>query len=385
MLIIKLNPGKEKKIKNGYPWIFSDEIKSIDGEKKVGELCNIFSNDYEFIGKGFYSNTNIAVRVITLKDEEINYDLFKNKIKKAIEKRKDFNESYRLIHGEADGLPGLIADKYNNFIVIQFRNVGMENYKKEILESIIELLKPTGIYERSDFETSTKEPIKRNTGVLYGIEPPEKLIIKEHKIKYYVDIKKGQKTGFFFDQRDSRLFFRSLIKKDSLVLDGYTFTGGFAFNAAIAGAKKVIGLDKDKESIEMARENAKLNNINNIEFIETRYENYIKDYQGEKFDVIVLDPPSLIKKKQERRKGVEIFKTITELSINHLKTGGILGICSCAFQADISLLIESTRRAYFALGKDIQVVGLTFQSLDHPWIIQIPESNYLKCLWFKIY
>lgn len=384
MIIVRLNKNKEKKIINLYPRIFKDEIFEIQGEKIEGEICNVFSHDYQFLGKGFFSNGNIAVKMLSTKDVNINKEFFKEKIFLANKKRFNLNDSYRLFHAEADGIPGLIIDKYLDYIVIQIRNKGLENYKNQIIEALKETINLKSIYERSDFETNVEDEIEKNVGLLYGEEFPEEIIIKEHGLEYIVNPTKGQKTGFFFDQRDSRKFVRKLIKHDALALDAHTFTGGFALNMSVAGAKKIIAIDKDEDSLEIAKKNSKLNNINNIEFINSTYENYMKEYKGEKFDIMVLDPPSLIKKKQERKKGVNIFKNIVDLAKFHLNDEGIIGLCSCAYHADIELLIEATRKAYFGEQKLIQFIGMTFQSNDHPWIIQIPESLYLKCIWMKI-
>jgi 23S rRNA (cytosine1962-C5)-methyltransferase len=384
MIIVRLKKNKEKKIINLYPRVFKDEIQEIQGEKNEGDLCNVFSLDYQFLGKGFFSNGNISVKILSTEDEEINKEFFKKKILLASKKRKQLKDSYRLFHAEADGIPGLIIDKYLDYFVMQIRNKGIENFKEEIINSLVEIFNPKSIYERSDFESSVQDDIERNVGYLYGEDIPEEIIIDEHELKYIVNPVKGQKTGFFFDQRDSRKYVKELTKKDSLALDGYTFTGGFAFNMVKAGAKKVIAIDKDVNSLKIANKNAELNGITNVDFINATYENYMKDYDGEKFDIMVLDPPSLIKKKTERKKGVNIFKNIIELAKPHLKDEGIIGLCSCAYHADMDLLIESTRKAYFGEKTLIQFIGMTFQSMDHPWIIQIPESLYLKCLWMKI-
>ncbi|MDK2945391.1 class I SAM-dependent rRNA methyltransferase [Geotoga petraea] len=384
MIIVRLNKNKEKKIINLYPRVFKDEIFEIQGEKIEGEICNVFSNEYQFLGKGFYSEGNIAVKMLSTKDVEINEEFFKEKIFLANKKRSNLKNSYRLFHAEADGIPGLIIDKYLDYIIIQIRNKGLENYKNYIIEALKDIINPKSIYERSDFESKVEDKIERNVGHLYGEEIPEEIEIEEHGIKYIVNPKKGQKTGFFFDQRDSRKFVRELVKKDSLALDGHTFTGGFAMNMSKAGANKIIAIDKDEDSLQIAKKNACLNNIDNIEYVNSTYENYMKEYEGEKFDIMVLDPPSLIKKKHERKKGVDIFKNIVELAKPHLKDEGIIGLCSCAYHADTDLLIEATRKAYFGEQKLIQFIGVTFQSNDHPWIIQIPESLYLKCLWMKI-
>ncbi|SHE87455.1 23S rRNA (cytosine1962-C5)-methyltransferase [Marinitoga hydrogenitolerans DSM 16785] len=386
MIIVKLKKGKEKKIKNGYLWIFKNEISEITGEKIDGEICNVFSSNFEYIGKGIFSNsTNITVKILSLKDEEINESFFYNKFIKALKLRNNFGKSYRFFHAEADGVPGLIVDKYNEYLVVQFRNKGVENKKNEIIDALLKIFdnEIKGIYERSDFETSSKEDLKRNTGRLYGVEPPDNFIIEEEGIKYIVDIKNGQKTGFFFDQRKNRLYIRQF-SKNAIGLDAYSYTGGFALNMAKYGAKKVIAVDKDEYALELLKQNAKLNGVEDV--IETIYEDVelFLNNSNAIFNLVMLDPPSLIKKKAERFKGVQIFKKISELGIKRLSNFGILGLCSCAYQADITLLIESLRRSVENKGIMLQNLDIITQSNDHPWILQIPESLYLKCLWVKV-
>ena len=194
-------------------------------------------------------------------------------------------------------------------------------------------------------------------GLLYGEEPPDELNITEHDLIYKVDIKTGQKTGFFFDQKDSRLFVRSITPNGGLALDAFSYTGGFALNMAKAGASQVIALDKDEDAVRLGRINAAANGLDNVEFINVRYEDYMQSYTGEPFDIIVLDPPSIIKKKEERKQGVEIFRNIVSLSVPHLKEEGVLGLCSCAYQIDLDLLIEAVRRSYSGSGKPCKYWG----------------------------
>ncbi|GAB6188336.1 class I SAM-dependent rRNA methyltransferase [Marinitoga arctica] len=386
MIIVKLKKGKEKKIKNGYLWIFKDEILEVTGEQIDGNLCNVFSYNYEFIGKGIFSkSSNISVKILSTEDEDIDKEFFYKKFIRALNLRKNFGNSYRFFHAEADGIPGLIIDKYEKFLVIQFRNKGIENKKSEIIEALLNTFEKDikGIYERSDFETSSKENLERNTGLLYGIEPPDNFIIEEEGIKYIVDIKNGQKTGFFFDQRKNRIYIRQF-SKEAIGLDAYSYTGGFALNMAKYGAKKVTAVDKDEYALELLKENAKLNGVSEkIEIIYGDVEKFLNEIDV-KYSLMMLDPPSLIKKKSERFKGVQIFKKISELGIKKLRNFGILSLCSCAYQADITLLIESLRRSVENEGIMLQNLDIITQSNDHPWILQIPESLYLKCLWIRI-
>lgn len=385
MLLVFLKSNREAKVLNGYPNIYRDEIRKVEGVEEDGDICNVFSEDFKFLGKGFYSKSNVSVRMLTLADEEIDEDFFRNRVEKAAQKRRGFGDSYRLIHGEADLLPGVIADKYRDFVVLQIRNVGMERYKPVLVSALAQVVSPKGIYERSDFLSSSSDILTRNVGLLYGEEPPDELNITEHDLIYKVDIKTGQKTGFFFDQKDSRLFVRSITPNGGLALDAFSYTGGFALNMAKAGASQVIALDKDEDAVRLGRINAAANGLDNVEFINVRYEDYMQSYTGEPFDIIVLDPPSIIKKKEERKQGVEIFRNIVSLSVPHLKEEGVLGLCSCAYQIDLDLLIEAVRRSYSGSGKTLQVLGVTYQSGDHPWVLSYPESLYLKCFWVKVF
>ncbi|MDD2430546.1 MAG: class I SAM-dependent rRNA methyltransferase [Firmicutes bacterium] len=384
MLIVLLKSNREAKVLNGYPNIYRDEVKKVEGLEEDGAICNVFSDGFRFLGKGLYSKSNVSVRMLTLKDEEIDGKFFRKRVEEAALKRKGFGDSYRLIHGEADLLPGVICDKYQDYLVLQIRSVGMERYKTMLISAIVDVVMPKGIYERSDFLSSASDILTRNVGLLYGENPPDEMSITEHGILYKVDIKKGQKTGFFFDQRDSRFFVSQITPQNGLALDAFAFTGGFALNMAKSGASRVIALDKDEDAVTLGIKNAAINGLANVEFITTRYENYMKSYQGEPFDIIVLDPPSVIKKKEERKKGLEIFQNIVSLAIPHLKDGGILGLCSCAYQLDLNLLIDAIRKAYNETFKVLQVIGVTSQSKDHPWILSYPESLYLKCIWVKV-
>ncbi|WP_129409906.1 class I SAM-dependent rRNA methyltransferase [Marinitoga lauensis] len=273
-------------------------------------MCNVFSHNFEFIGKGIFSHSsNIAVKILSLSDEEINERFFYKKFIKSLKLRRGFGNSYRFFHAEADGIPGLIVDKYEDYFVIQFRNKGVENKKNEIISALLKIFNKEikGIYERSDFETSSKENLERNVGLIWGENPPDNFIIEEEGIKYIVDIKNGQKTGFFFDQRKNRIYIRQF-SKDSIGLDAYSYTGGFALNMAKYGAKKVVAVDKDEYALELLKENAKINNIEDkIEVIYDDVEHFLLETK-EIFNLMMLDPPSLIKKKTERFKGFEFLK-----------------------------------------------------------------------------
>ncbi len=377
MWIVFLKKGKERKVKNNYPWIFKDELEDFMGDGEIGDIANVFSYDKEFLGKGFFNpNSRIAVRMITREDEDIEH-VISRKILRAFAKRKFPTPFYRVVHGEADGLPGLIIDRYDDGFVMQVRCKGMELIKDLIKKVLVENFSPSFIYERSDFETKSDEDLEKACGTLYG-KVPESLILTEHGVEYIVDVKKGQKTGFFLDQRMNRLLVRNADGRRAL--DLFCYTGGFALNLAKAGFE-VIGVDISQDAIDTARENAKRNSLE-VSFERADAFEFLENYKGS-FDVIVADPPSFIKRKEERKKGIEYFKKLTDIISEHLKEGGMMVLCSCAYQMDINLMIESIRKGVEGKGKIWRVEKITFQDVDHPWIAQIPESLYLKCIWVR--
>ena len=378
MKVVFLKKGIERKVKNGYPWVFRDEIEEVVGEGREGEVSNVFSKDGEFLGKGFHTSSRISVRMLTSKDEEINTSFLRRRIERALEIRKGLGESYRLVHAEGDFLPGLVVDKYNDGFVVQLRTKGMELLRDEITEVLAELFKPSFIYERSDFETSSDENLERRRGLLHGKEP-EVLFVEEHGIVYEVNVREGQKTGFFFDQRRNRRKVRELSGEKAL--DLYTYTGGFALNLAASGFE-VVGVDKSEEDLEIAKRNAKRNGLR-VSFVLSDVFEFL-EADDSTYDVIVADPPSLIKKKGERKKAVSILSKLTDLVSERLRIGGTFVLCSCAYNIDVPLLVESMRRGVEGKKLAWRITEVTHQDVDHPYIAQIPETLYLKCVWARL-
>ncbi len=374
--VVFLKRRKEGKLKNRYPWIFKDEISEVVGEGEDGEVANVFSKDGEFLGRGFHTfESRIAVRMLTSRDEEIDEKFIERRIQRALSRRKGLEGSFRVVHAEGDFLPGLVVDKYNDGLVVQFRTRGMEKLKDLVVGSLVEIFSPSFVYERSDFETHSDESLERRRGILFGREPGE-MVISEHGIEYFVDVTSGQKTGFFFDQRANRLRVRNLEGKKAL--DLYTYTGGFALNLSAAGFE-VIGVDKSEEDVEIARKNAERNGLS-VSFVVSDVMDFLEG-DGGIYDVVIADPPSLIKRKAERGKAVEILSRLTSLVSRRLRIGGTFVLCSCAYNIDAQLLIESMRKGVEGKGLIWRVFDVTYQDIDHPYIAQIPETLYLKCVW----
>ena len=382
--------GKEKKIENFYPNVFKDEVKSIIGEIKNGEIADVLRDDMKFVGRGYVTEgTSALVRVLTTEDRPINKEFIYEKIKTAYDRRKHLAEETnctRVFFSEADGIPGLVIDKFDKYISIQFRNSGVESFRQEIINAVKKYMKPKGIYERSDVENRVHEGVEEKTGIIYG-EIPSEIIMEDNGLKYIIDIANGQKTGFFLDQRDSRKFIRPYLNEKTKFLDVFSSSGGFSMAALKENCEKVTAIDKEPYALELCRRNYELNEYTNkFETLEGDAFLLLKTLvgRGEKYDVITLDPPSLIKRKTDIRKGRDFFFDLCDSSFKLLEKGGILGVITCAYHMSLQDLIEVTRMAASNNGKMVQVIGINYQPEDHPWILHIPETLYLKALWVKV-
>lgn len=382
--------GKEKKIENFYPNVFKAEIKSVLGDVKTGDIVDVLRDDMKFVGRGYVTEgTSAFVRVLTTKDEKIDKDFIYNKIKTAYDKRKHLAEETnctRVFFSEADGIPGLVIDKFEKYISIQFRNSGVEAFRQEIINGVKKYMKPKGIYERSDVENRVHEGVEEKTGIIYG-EIPAEIIMEDNGLKYTIDIVNGQKTGFFLDQRDSRKFIRPYLNDKTRFLDVFSSSGGFSMAALKENCAKVTAIDKEPYALELCRRNYEVNGFTgDFETLEGDAFMLLKTLvgRGAKYDVITLDPPSLIKKKIDIRRGREFFFELCDSSFKLLDKGGILGVITCAYHMGLQDLLEVTRMAASNNGKMVQVIGINYQPEDHPWILHIPETLYLKALWVRV-
>lgn len=386
-----LKKGKDGKIKNFYPNVFKDEVKAVMGKYVTGDIVDVCDENLKFVGKGYINdNTNILVRVLTTNETEvIDKKFFEKKIKEAFERRENLKaetNATRIFFSEADGIPGLIVDLFDRYLSIQFRNSGIEVYKQIIINALKKIVKPLGIYERSDVENRVHEGVGEQTGIIFG-EIPEKIIMEDNELKYTVDIVNGQKTGFFLDQRESRKFIRNYLNEDTKFLDVFSSSGGFSVAALKEGCSKVTAVDKDNYALQLCHENYKLNEFSSeFNTLEGDAFEILKEIvdSGEKYDVISLDPPSLIKKKSELRKGRDFFFRLCNDAFKIVNENGIVGVITCAYNIALQDLIEVSRMAASENGKILEVVGINYQPSDHPWILHIPETLYLKCLWVRV-
>lgn len=387
---IIIKKEKEQKILNFYPNVFKDEIKNIVGDIKTGDIVDIVTSDMTFLARGYITEgTSAFVRILTTKNEKIDRQFIFQKIKNAYEKRKhllDETNSVRAFYSEADFIPGLIVDKFDKYVSIQFRNSGIEIFRQDIIEAVKKYLKPKGIYERSDVENRIIEGVETKTGILFG-KIPERIIMLDNEVKYNIDIIDGQKTGFFLDQRDSRKFITKYINNQTRFLDVFSSSGSFSMVALKNGAKEVIAIDKNSHALELCYENYKLNEfVGNFSTIEGDAFLMLDSLatKNKKFDIITLDPPSLIKRKSEIYKGRDFFLDLCNKSFKLLEKNGILGVITCAYHINLQDLIEVVRMAASKNNKLLTVIGINYQPEDHPWILHIPETLYLKALWVKV-
>lgn len=385
---VYIEKGKEKKIKNFYPWVFRDEIERRDKKIEDGEIINLLDTNDKFLGRGFWSNkSHIAVRIFDREGKEEFRNILTKRLEEAQRFRKDIQETnaIRLFYSEGDGIPGLILDRYDKTIVFQSRIKGIDNLKNMIVENIARIFNPTAIYERSDGEFRTEEGLDEKKGLLYGTEP-EVVIVEERGMKFIVDVKEGMKTGFYLDQRENRKKMEGLAKEGMECLDLFSYTGAFSLFLARKGAK-VRSVELDERNVELAKENAKLNGLSSrVEFISGNAFDFLEEEakKGRKYDLIIADPPGIVKKKSDVEKGKWAYWKILYNSFKIAKKGCIILISSCSYHISLQTLLEMARLSASDAGVRVRVLDITFQPPDHPWIIQIPETLYLKSLFLIV-
>lgn len=367
--------------RSGHPWIYKDDVEKSE-EGLFGAIVSVLDYSGKFLGKAFYnSKSKIALRFITPQDIEIDKGFWTERMKDAIARRKkavkDTN-AYRVAHAEADFLPSLIIDRYDEHLAIQTLCAGMNKIKDSIIEILIELLKPKSVVERNDVATRALEGLTEEKEVLYG-KPPEKIEAYEGKIKYLVDIINGQKTGAYLDQRENRMASERYAKGKAL--DCFSYQGLFSLHIA-RFADEVIAIDSSAQALEALTENAKINKIANVKTEEGNVFDILKSYQKEsrQFDLIVLDPPAFAKSKKDLEAAVRGYIDINFRAMKLLSKGGHLITCSCSYNLSESNFLEIIKEALKESGREAHLIEKRIQPQDHPILLNFPESNYLKCL-----
>lgn len=392
--VVTLKKGEGRALKAGGPWIYDNEIESIMGSFENGDIVLVHDFDGYPMGKGFINmNSKIRIRMMTRRtDVEIDKEFLKTRVKDAWEYRKKTvdTSSCRIIFGEADFLPGLVVDKFSQVLVVQSLALGIDRMKETIVEVLKEVLAEDGIqiqgvYERSDAKVRAQEGMERVKGFIG--EPFDTLVeIEENGVKYQVDVKDGQKTGFFLDQKYNRLAIQKLCK-GARVLDCFTHTGSFALNAGIAGAAEVTGVDASELAVHQAEENAKLNGLEDrVKFIcEDVFELLPElEKKGEKYDVVILDPPAFTKSRNSIKNAVRGYREINLRAMKLVKDRGFLATCSCSHFMDYELFTQTIGQAARNAHKRLRQVEFRTQAADHPILWGAGDSYYLKFYIFQV-
>ncbi len=415
MLKLIINKERTGPIRGRHPWVFSGALKQIPEGIATGEPVELTDEAGNYLASGYFNSySQIAVRVWDWEQAEVNQEFFSSRVRDAFELRLKFvlnkkTTACRIINGENDLLPGLIVDLYGDYAVVQFHNPGIERWKKEIVQALLEVVEPKGIFERSDVRERKKEgsfaPTQDDNGkgVLFG-KVPDEIKILENGYAFQVNVKEGQKTGFFLDQRDKRQALEKY-SKGKKVLNCFSYTGGFSVYALGGGAKKVVSVDSSEPALKTAKQNVLLNKLDEkkCEFILADVKEYLSDlvetspnlssveerkrsprlHRGEvssPFDVIILDPPAFVKDRRKIHEGLHGYRKINEAALRILPKGGILVTCSCSAHISLQdfrfMLSEAAARA----GRTVQIVETFTHGIDHPNLVAFTEGEYLKCL-----
>ena len=384
-----LRPGREKRVYTLHPWIFRSDIDCLEGRFTPGEVVDILSSKGRFLAKGFYNpNSQIALRIMTWKDEPVDRDLIFRRVHEAVEYRRTFADlkSCRLIFAESDRLPALIVDAFDDVLVLQCLALGMEQFKQDVVDALVQEMNPRGIWERNDVPVRRLEGLEMCTGLLYG-EVPDRVQMTENGVRFLVDVKEGQKTGFFLDQKENRAAIAPFVKGKK-VLDCFTHTGSFALHAGRYGAAEVTGVDISEYACAFAAENAKLNGLaNTVRFVTANAFDLLSEQSrsGETYDVIILDPPAFTKSRSAVDSALRGYKEINLRAMKMIVPGGYLVTCSCSQH----VLPEMFRNMVLDAARDAKVllrqVEFRTQGKDHPILPCAPETEYLKCGIYQVF
>ncbi len=386
MAVAHIAKGKSARVLNGHPWIYRTEITHFTGAVQPGDVVDVVDHRGRFVGRGFANPISvIAVRLLTRDTRPITLDFFESQIQRSLDYRRavltlDEQTSCRLVFGEADWLPGLIVDKFEDTLVMQVHSAGMERWLKDVVDILVSKVCPRGIYARNDTAIRELEGLPKESRWLYGYtECP--VMIKENGARFRVDFIMGQKTGYFLDQRQNRRAILPLVA-GARVLDAFCYVGSFAIQAAVHGAKEVIGIDASEEAIAESQKNAQLNKVEErCTFLTGNVFDELRRYDSQKetFDVVLLDPPAFVKSRRALEGALRGYKEINLRAMKIVRPGGFLVTSSCSYhlsQQEFSAVIEA---AAADAKRKVRVVQLRGQAVDHPVRVGYPESAYLKC------
>lgn len=384
-----LIPGKEKRVFSRHPWVFKSDIDHIEGPFEPGDILDICSSKGHFLARGFYNpQSQISLRIMTYHEEPVDKNFIFQRVHEAIEYRRNFADlrSCRLIFAESDRLPALIVDSFGDTLVLQCLALGMERYKNDVIEALIDELHPMGIWERDDVPVRNLEGLEQQTGLLYG-SVPDKVLMTENGVQFWVDVKEGQKTGYFLDQKENRAAIAPFVK-NKRVMDCFTHIGSFALHAGHFQASEVIGVDISDYACSFACENAKLNRMENFVHFKTAnaFDLLAEESRaGKKYDVIILDPPAFTKSRSTVDRAKRGYKEINLRALKMIVPGGFLITCSCSQHISPQLFSEIVEDAAYDARVILRQVEFRTQGRDHPILPAAPETQYLKCGIYQVF
>ncbi len=397
MITVTLKPGREGPVRAGHPWVFSGAIANISAKEPAGSLAHVVTANGQMLGTGYLNPAcSIAVRMLTRSAQAIDITpaFIRSRLERALTLRQTLvspdTTGYRLVNGEGDFLPGFVIDRYDRFVVLQCLTAGADALRSLVVEAVADLLSPHGIhgiYEKSEGRVRKEEGLINRAGVIWGEEPPPIVEIQEHGHRFQVHIQGGQKTGFFLDQRENRALVGSLASGKS-VLDGFSYTGGFGLYAAKQGAKSVVSVDSAAPALRVAKANWQANGLTATPetFIQADMFSYLRERgeKEEKFDIIILDPPPFIRRRQDVKAGLKGYKEINRHALSRLTSGGQLLTFSCSQHVSPQDFMQAVLFATVDAKREVQILRTLGPAADHPVNIAHLEGTYLKGMWLRI-
>lgn len=386
---VTLKRGRDKRVLDGHPWVFSGEVERIP-TVDMGAIVEVYDAKNRWVGLGYCNpQSNILVRILTRKHEAIDRDFFRRRLEECLDLRRwtvRDADAYRLVHAEADGMPGLIVDRYQDFLSLQILAGGIEVWRDLLVELLVELTGVKGVFERSDVPVRRLEGLEERTGVLWGEAPPEGLVIQEGPYRLLVDLYGGQKTGFFLDQRPNRLKLGALCQGKT-VLNCFSYSGGFSVAAGIGGAEHVLSVDISPEAIQLGEKNALLNGLSDrLEWMTANAFDALREFEkeGRRFDVVILDPPAFTKTKDSVPGAVRGYKEINLRGMRLLNPGGMLVTSSCSHHISPDHFLGILADAAKDTQRRIRTLAIEGPGPDHPFLLAAPETRYLKCVFAEV-
>ena len=378
---VKITARGAKRIRKGHLWVYRSDVRQAS-ETSGGAVVRVIDEAGNFVGQAFYSNASeIALRFLTTSNEELDREWWRARLLQCAERRAEIareTNAYRLVYSEGDLLPSLIVDSYDDVLVIQALSQGTDRLQSTLVELLIDEFKPRAIVERNDARVRELEGLERRTGTLYG-EMPAEIEINQHGARFLVTPLSGQKTGAFLDQRENYLAARRVAR--GRALDCFTFNGGFVLHVAPA-CEKVIGIDISADAVAAAQRNAELNEARNVEFREANVFDALREMEaaGERFDCIILDPPAFARNRASLPAAARGYKEINLRALKLLDRGGVLITCTCSYHVSEQMFLETVGDAALDARRRLQIIEKRGQSSDHPVLLGVPETHYLKCV-----